>query len=42
MNKALVKDLEVQRKKCEIVTEKYNNLKSILNKDKFIGINAKD
>lgn len=40
-NKALVKELEVQRKKCETMTEKYNNLKTIFTKDRFIGITVK-
>ena len=38
----MVKELEVQRKKCEVMTEKYNSLKGLFNKDRFIGITVKE
>lgn len=41
-NKGLVKELEVIRKKCEIVTEKYNSIKGLINKDRFVGVVKED
>lgn len=40
-NNKLLVDNETWRRKCQVVTEKYNNIRSVFNKDKFVGLGNK-
>ncbi len=37
-NSKLIADNEMWRRKCNVIQEKYQSMKSLFNKDKFIGI----
>ena len=37
-NSKLNADLEMWRRKCNVIQEKYQSMKSLFNKDKFIGL----
>lgn len=36
-NNKLLADNETWRRKCEVVTGKYHNIRSVFNKDRFVG-----